>query len=114
MKCPDCGGEDSFVIDSRVSEGFVKRRARESDGYIRRRRQCACGFRFTTIEIAVRRGATYRVEPASNGFRILDAGSDVEANRHRAVGAALVGLVEQVVAWRTPAEPEPEPESELE
>lgn len=41
MKCPECGCEDSKVIDSRPTENKV-----------RRRRECIqCGFRFTTYEI---------------------------------------------------------------
>lgn len=41
MRCPECGFEDSKVIDSRPT-----------DGKIRRRREClACKFRFTTYEI---------------------------------------------------------------
>lgn len=41
MKCPECGCEESKVIDSRPSENKV-----------RRRRECiSCGFRFTTYEI---------------------------------------------------------------
>lgn len=41
MKCPECGWEDSRVIDSRPTENKV-----------RRRRECVqCGFRFTTYEI---------------------------------------------------------------
>ena len=40
MRCPNCGGVDSRVVDSRNIEGGV-----------RRRRQClACHFRFTTTE----------------------------------------------------------------
>ncbi len=41
MKCPECGCEESRVIDSRPTENKV-----------RRRRECiGCGFRFTTYEI---------------------------------------------------------------
>jgi len=41
MKCPECGYEDSKVIDSRPT-----------DGKIRRRREClSCKCRFTTYEI---------------------------------------------------------------
>ncbi len=41
MKCPECGYDDSKVIDSRPSENKI-----------RRRRECIkCGFRFTTYEI---------------------------------------------------------------
>jgi transcriptional repressor NrdR len=44
MKCPFCSGDDTQVIDSRVSE--------QGDS-IRRRRKCAaCGKRFTTYETA--------------------------------------------------------------
>ncbi|MGN1423822.1 MAG: transcriptional regulator NrdR [Oscillospiraceae bacterium] len=41
MRCPECGCEESKVIDSRPTENRV-----------RRRRECInCGFRFTTYEI---------------------------------------------------------------
>ncbi len=41
MKCPECGFEDSKVIDSRPT-----------DGKIRRRREClSCKCRFTTYEV---------------------------------------------------------------
>lgn len=41
MRCPDCGCEESKVIDSRPTENKV-----------RRRRECIkCGSRFTTYEI---------------------------------------------------------------
>lgn len=41
MKCPECGFEDSKVVDSRPT-----------DSRIRRRRECIkCGFRFTTYEM---------------------------------------------------------------
>ena len=41
MKCPECGCEESKVIDSRPTENKV-----------RRRRECIqCGARFTTYEI---------------------------------------------------------------
>ena len=44
MKCPFCGGDDTQVIDSRVSE---------PGDSIRRRRKCAkCQKRFTTYETA--------------------------------------------------------------
>ena len=43
MKCPNCGCEDSKVIDSRPVE---------ENNSIRRRRECLkCGHRFTTYEI---------------------------------------------------------------
>jgi transcriptional repressor NrdR len=42
MKCPYCGGADTQVIDSRVSE--------EGDSIRRRRRCVACDKRFTTYE----------------------------------------------------------------
>ena len=41
MRCPECGDEESKVIDSRPTENKV-----------RRRRECIrCGYRFTTYEI---------------------------------------------------------------
>ena len=43
MKCPNCGYEDSKVVDSRPVE---------ENNSIRRRRECLeCGHRFTTYEI---------------------------------------------------------------
>ncbi|MCJ7805789.1 transcriptional regulator NrdR [Patescibacteria group bacterium] len=42
MKCPFCGGSDTQVLESRVTD--------DGEG-IRRRRECAkCGKRFTTVE----------------------------------------------------------------
>lgn len=42
MRCPDCGHDDSRVLDSRAAE---------EGGAVRRRRQCLkCDFRFTTYE----------------------------------------------------------------
>ncbi|RXZ45353.1 transcriptional regulator NrdR [Crenobacter cavernae] len=44
MKCPFCGGNDTQVVDSRVSDDGAS---------IRRRRRCAdCDKRFTTYETA--------------------------------------------------------------
>lgn len=44
MRCPNCGNEDTRVIDSRPADGGLS---------IRRRRECAnCGNRFTTYERA--------------------------------------------------------------
>lgn len=40
--CPECGDADSGVKDSRA----------QPDGW-RRRRLCACGHRFTTLEVTV-------------------------------------------------------------
>jgi transcriptional repressor NrdR len=43
MRCPDCSGPDTRVLDSRHS----------ADTTIRRRRECeSCGCRFTTYEQA--------------------------------------------------------------
>ncbi len=44
MRCPNCGSDDTRVVDSRLAnEGFQ----------VRRRRECgACGDRFTTYESA--------------------------------------------------------------
>lgn len=44
--CPDCAGRDAIVTDSR-----------DNDRYIRRRRRCPCGTRFTTGEVIYRTGA---------------------------------------------------------
>ena len=56
MSCPNCGNEDSKVVDSRpADDGFT----------IRRRRECLeCGFRFTTYE---RMGETPLVIIKSDG-----------------------------------------------
>ena len=56
MRCPNCGNEDSKVVDSRpADDGFT----------LRRRRECLeCGFRFTTYE---RMGETPLVIIKSDG-----------------------------------------------
>ena len=40
MTCPECGSPDTYVIESRASNGTI-----------RRRRECVCGHRFTTYEV---------------------------------------------------------------
>lgn len=50
MKCPGCGDE------SRVSE------TRQSPTGVRRRRTCACGGKFTTLEIVVPDAPRFRGE----------------------------------------------------
>ena len=42
--CPECSKTDNKAIDSRVGRNLE---------YIRRRRECVCGFRWTTIEISL-------------------------------------------------------------
>jgi hypothetical protein len=44
--CPSCKSDSNRVIDSRCRTG----------AYVRRRRLCSCGDRFTTIEIALSPG----------------------------------------------------------
>ena len=56
MRCPNCGNEDSKVVDSRpADDGFTIRRSREC---------LECGFRFTTYE---RMGETPLVIIKSDG-----------------------------------------------
>lgn len=65
LACPGCGEQDAWrVIDSRMQQG-----------YLRRRRVCACGHRMTTHEL-----------PAD------------EVARLRRSDAALRGVVDVVVA----------------
>ena len=48
MKCPTCTAAGSLVVNSRVK-----------DGYVRRRRQCAaggCGVRWSTVEVVIPEG----------------------------------------------------------
>lgn len=52
--CPKCGAQDSATLDSR---------AVPTTGDVRRRRECACGLRFTTYE-------STRVPVSSIGHRI--------------------------------------------
>ena len=66
IACPHCGSIDHAVKDSRPGPG-----------YLRRRRYCVCGQRFTTVEIEVndfRRGAPYL--PALDLQRKLNAMPD--------------------------------------
>jgi len=46
VTCPNCKRDSNRVIDSRCRTG----------AYVRRRRLCSCGDRFTTIEIALAPG----------------------------------------------------------
>lgn len=45
LECPRCGSTTSGVVDTRTGAGFV-----------RRRRQCAAGHRYTTREVIVHTG----------------------------------------------------------
>lgn len=49
LTCPHCGGMESKVIDSRQDA---------IHGQYRRRRQCACGSRYMTVEIVVAKVST--------------------------------------------------------
>ena len=50
MKCPQCGSDNNYVIDSRPSTEYG----------VRRRRECnECGKRFTTYEITLAEKAKY-------------------------------------------------------
>ncbi len=42
LRCPKCGDDQSYVVDSRSVDGGVRRR----------RECCACGNRYTTYESA--------------------------------------------------------------
>jgi len=48
VACPRCGSPQNLVTDSRPQP---------QGRYIRRRRRCDCGERFTTMEIVVPRGS---------------------------------------------------------
>lgn len=48
LSCPQCGNAETGVTDSRPDA--IGR-------YIRRRRRCQCGERFTTMEIVVPKGS---------------------------------------------------------
>lgn len=44
MKCPKCGSDNVYVVDSRRDDGKL----------IKRKRSCAdCGYRFNSVEVAV-------------------------------------------------------------
>ena len=62
MKCPECGCDQSEVVNSRSHE----------DGYIRRRRVCCrCKRRFSTAEISVEDYDTQK-ELAASLKKLLD------------------------------------------
>lgn len=61
IACPSCGGRSAQVKDSRGHPNGV---------YTRRRRLCACGFRFTTQEIVVEPG---QVAVATNRAALTDS-----------------------------------------
>lgn len=41
IPCPACGSHQNSVLDVRYAD----------EGYVRRRRSCQCGYRFTTYEM---------------------------------------------------------------
>ncbi len=70
IECPECGRDDSQVIDSR-----------RANGAIRRRRRCICGVRYTTYESPVYEGAMLpaelinrllaEIEALQNGLNVI-------------------------------------------
>lgn len=92
MRCPDCGHEDSRVLDSRpVDHGAA----------IRRRRACeVCGSRFTTYERAVGQRMVRKRSGRTEAFDVDKLRRGVEAAlANRPVAARAVDvLVEDVEA----------------
>lgn len=73
MKCPECGHDKSYCLDSRPTE----------EGHTRRRLTCrACHCRFTTLEM-VASGARGTIEAELIGRRMLRAMEEAVANMHR-------------------------------
>lgn len=89
MKCPECGFDESKVIDSRPT-----------DGKIRRRREClSCKCRFTTYEIV--ENAPLMVVKKDHSIEPFDPEKLVERLRRAAVKrplslAELEGMVDEI------------------
>lgn len=62
VPCPACGARASRVYDTRAPRG---------QQYLRRRRECSCGMRFTTHEVLVE--GRNPLPPAHELERALDA-----------------------------------------
>ena len=63
MKCPECGYEDSKVIDSRPAENKI-----------RRRREClSCKCRFTTYEMVETIPVVMEIQPEETAETIPEA-----------------------------------------
>ena len=89
MKCPECGFDESKVIDSRPT-----------DGKIRRRREClSCKCRFTTYEIV--ENTPLMVVKKDHSIEPFDPEKLVERLRRAAVKrplslADLEGMVDEI------------------
>ena len=89
MKCPECGFDESKVIDSRPT-----------DGKIRRRREClSCKCRFTTYEIV--ENTPLMVVKKDHSIEPFDPEKLVERLRRAAVKrplslAELEGMVDEI------------------
>ena len=89
MKCPECGFDESKVIDSRPT-----------DGKIRRRREClSCKYRFTTYEVV--ENTPLMVVKKDHSIEPFDPEKLVERLRRAAVKrplslAELEGMVDEI------------------
>jgi transcriptional repressor NrdR len=97
MKCPFCGGDDTQVIDSRVSE---------PGDSIRRRRKCtACQKRFTTYEtVELRLPQVVKTNGSRSDFDVARVRVGFQRALHKRpvptefVDAAINRIVQQVLS----------------
>lgn len=62
-QCPECGKNDSIILDSEVSR-------KGKCGFVRRRRECqSCGFRWSTMEVPLEMGL--KIIKAINAIKSL-------------------------------------------
>ena len=86
MRCPCCGEEQIRVIDSRST----------NDGQeIRRRRECACGFRFTTHEVVemLHPPQVIKADGRRQAFDHLKLQRSIESVCHKASSVKVAELV---------------------
>lgn len=83
MKCPSCGSEQQFVIDSRGGGDLI----------VRRKRRCAaCGNRWRTIEGPVGSPATQTLEALEELKTLRAENAALKARLSRATAAIRAAL----------------------
>lgn len=74
MNCPECGGVENKVLETRKLEG---------DNITKRRRACKCGHRFSTFELVV--DETLERVMGVRAYLLSNPGFENEANGDEAV-----------------------------
>lgn len=97
MKCPNCGDEGHRVVDSRTTTLKGEMFGPDGASVTRRRRQCPCGFRFSTVEL-------YNEDAGGlfgpGGVDNKAAHDVVRAARHDAARKIMDTLMKEMEKWK--------------